>query len=130
MTGALIGFLITAVVTAISLIIISYIPFLGIEVDNFRKALTAGIVFGVLNGLASLICAILKFPLFVILSLGVSLLVVFLINVIIFGLTAVIVTGFRLRNGVLSAVLGAIALSIVNSILFSIFGRLFFAASA
>lgn len=126
----LIGFLITAVITAISLIIISYIPFLGIEVDSPGKALIAGIVFGILNGLASLICAILKFPLFIVLSLGISLLVVFLINVIVFGLTAMIVEGFRLRNGILSAVLGAIALSVINGILFSLFGRLLFAAPA
>ncbi len=51
MASFLIAFLVTALVTAISLIVISKIPFLGVEVDSFGKALTAGVIFGILNGL-------------------------------------------------------------------------------
>ncbi len=39
-------------------------------------------------------------------------------SIIVFGLAAWLVEGFRLRWGIGSAILGAIALSIVNSILF------------
>jgi putative membrane protein len=122
--GFLISFLITAFITGISLIIISKIPFLGVEVDSFNKAVIAGIVFGILNAIAGLICAILGFPLIVVLTLGLSLLVIFIINIVVFGVTAALVQGFRLRYGIWSAVLGAIALSIVNSILFWILGQL------
>jgi putative membrane protein len=116
MVGFLIAFLITAVVTAISLMIISKIPFLGVEVDSAGKALISGIVFGILNGLLGWLggSVILN-----ILTLGILWLIV---NTLIFGLSARIVEGFRLRNGILSAILGAIALSIVNGFLFWILG--------
>lgn len=116
MGGFLIAFLITAVVTAISLMIISKIPFLGVEVDSAGKALISGVVFGILNGLLGWLggSVILN-----VLTLGILWLIV---NTLIFGLSARIVEGFRLRNGILSAVLGAIALSIVNGFLFWILG--------
>ena len=114
MTGLILGFLITALVTAISLIIISKIPFLGIELDNFGKALLAGIVFGLLNALLGWMggSKILN-----ILTLGLLWLVV---NTIIFGLSAWLIEGFRLRYKLLSAILGAIALTFVNSVLFNL----------
>jgi putative membrane protein len=116
MASFLIAFLVTALVTAISLIVISKIPFLGVEVDSFGKALTAGVIFGILNGLLGWMggSRILNF-----LTLGFLWLIV---NTVIFGLSAWLVQGFRLRNGILSAILGAIALSIVNGILFYILG--------
>ena len=107
----MVGFLITAIVTAISLIIISQLP-LGIEVDNIGKAVTAGVVFGILNGFVKPILFWLTIPLTVI-SLGIFALI---LNAIIFGLTAWLVTGFRLRWGFWSALLGTVALSFMNSI--------------
>jgi putative membrane protein len=38
-------------------------------------------------------------------------------SILVFGLSALLVQGFRLRYGIISAIVGAIALSIVNSIL-------------
>lgn len=116
MTSLIIAFLITALITAISLIIISKIPFLGVEVDSFGKAILAAIVFGILNGLLGWLggSKILN-----LLTLGILWLVV---NTIIFGLSAWLVEGFRLRNGILSAILGAIALTFINSILIKILG--------
>lgn len=113
----LIAFLIGVLVTAISLVIISKIPFLGVEVDSFGKAITAGAILGVLNWLLGWLggSRILNF-----LTLGILWLVV---NTLIFGLSAKLVHGFRLRNGVLSAIFGAIFLTIVNGILFSILGN-------
>ncbi len=114
----LITLLITALVTAVSLLIISKIPFLGVEVDSVGKALTSGVVFGVLNVLGNFLVSILRTPVVAILTLGISFLVSLIIFFIVFGLTAKLVTGFRLRYGLMSAFLGAIALSIVNSIIF------------
>jgi putative membrane protein len=118
--GGILSFLIVAIVTAISLLIISYIPFLGVEVDSPGKALLSGVIFGLLNAFLRPILAFLGAPL-TFLTLG---LFAVIINAIIFGLTAKLVEGFRLRNGVLSAILGAIVLGIINSILFQILGSL------
>jgi len=112
----LLSFLITAFITGISLVLISKIPVLGVEIDSFNKAVISGIVFGFLNAILGPILFFLSFP-FIIITFGLFL---FILNAIIFGLTARIVTGFRLRNGIWSAILGAIALSIVNSILFTL----------
>jgi len=115
----LIPFIIGVIITAISLLIISKIPFLGIEVDGVGKALLAGVVFGVLSWLLGWMAGskILN-----VLTLGLLWLVV---NTIIFGLSAWLIEGFRLRNGIISAILGAIALTFVNSILFKILGMVF-----
>jgi putative membrane protein len=115
----LIPFIIGVIITALSLLIISKIPFLGIEVDGVGKALLSGVVFGVLSWLLGWMAGskILN-----VLTLGLLWLVV---NTIIFGLSAWIVEGFRLRNGILSAILGAIALTFVNSFLFKILSLVF-----
>lgn len=114
----LITLLITAAVTAVSLLLLSKLSFLGIEVDNVGKALTAGVVFGVLSVLGNLVVDFLRLPVVAILTLGISFLISLVIFFIVFGLTAKLVTGFRLRYGLMSAFLGAIALSIVNNIIF------------
>jgi putative membrane protein len=111
--GGILSFLILAVVTAVSLLIISYIPFLGVEVDSPGKALVSGLVFGVLNAFLRPILAFLGAPITFI-TFG---LFAIIINAIIFGLTAKLIEGFRLRNGILSAILGAIVLGIVNGLL-------------
>ncbi|MEK0196010.1 phage holin family protein, partial [Microcoleus anatoxicus] len=46
------------------------------------------------------------------------------INAAIFGLAAWLVDGFRLRWGIWSALLGAIALGFINSILYQVLGPL------
>ncbi len=114
----MVGFLISIVVIAISLLIISKLP-LGVEIDNPVIALISGAVIGAINGLVRLFPAWFK-SFGSIVSLG---LIPLLSGVIIFGLTALLVEGFRLRWGIWSAILGAIALSIVNSILFYVLGQ-------
>ncbi|MBD3881292.1 phage holin family protein [Phormidium tenue FACHB-886] len=118
--GDLILFIVAAIVTAISLIIISKIPFLGVEIDSVSKALISGLIFGLLTAFVKPILSFLAAPI-TFLTFG---LFAFVINVIIFGLAAKLVEGFRLRNGFVSAILGAIALSIINSILFQILGSI------
>lgn len=76
----MIAFLVTAAVTAISLLIISKLP-LGIEVDSPWKAIVAGIVIGLLNAVVRPILFWLTIPLTIV-SLGLFL---FVLNAIIFG---------------------------------------------
>ncbi len=46
------------------------------------------------------------------------------INAAIFGLAAWLVEGFRLRWGIWSALLGALALGFINSLLYQVLGTL------
>lgn len=111
----MLGFLISIVVLAISLLIISKLP-LGVDVDNPVIALIAGGIIGAFNGVWSLFPGWFTTTTTVI-SLG---LIPLIGSIVVFGLTAWLVQGFRLRWGIGSAILGAIALSIINSILITI----------
>ncbi|MBD2629365.1 phage holin family protein [Trichormus variabilis] len=108
----MVGLIITWLVTAISFLIISRLP-IGVEIDNFGKALITAAVFGILNALLLPILTFFTLP-FIILTLG---LFFFVLNSIIFGLSAALVPGFSLRYGFWSALLGSLALAIINSIL-------------
>ena len=111
----MIAFLIFVVVTAISLLIISKLP-IGIEIDNPVNALLGGAIIGLFNGVWGLFPQWFR-TLNTVVSLG---LIPLIGSIIIFGLAAWLVEGFRLRWGIVSAIIGAIALSIINSILFFI----------
>jgi len=109
----MVGLVITWIVTTISFIILTKLP-TGIEADDFGKAGLAAFVFGLLNGLTSWL---LNSTILNVLSLG----LVFLIgNTILFGLAALLVKGFRLKWGIMSALIGAFGVTIINSILFKI----------
>ncbi len=112
----LLGILVTILVVAIGFLIVSKLPGLGVEVDSFGIAIVAAIVFGVLNGLLGWLVDFLKWTILLVP-------LAWLMNVIIFSLTAWLVEGFRLRNGIISAILGALALSIINQVMFSLLGR-------
>ncbi|NJK39144.1 MAG: phage holin family protein [Oscillatoriales cyanobacterium RM2_1_1] len=112
----MVPFLISIVVTAISLLIISKIPPIGVEVDNPVKALMGGAIIGAFSGLWSLFPNFFK-TFTAVISLG---LIPLLGSIIVFGISAYAVEGFRLRYGIWSAILGAIALALVNSIVFFI----------
>jgi putative membrane protein len=111
-------FLITVVVTAISLLIISKLP-TGVEVDNPFIALIAGGIIGAINSFWGLFPGWLR-AVPAILSLG---LIPLIGSIIVFGLTALLIEGFRLRWGIMSAIIGAVALAIVNSILFFVLNQ-------
>lgn len=108
----MVALLITIVVTAISLLIISKLP-LGIEIDHPLPALIGGAIIGAFSGFWHLFPSWLRTG-SALLSLGIIPLIG---SIIVFGLAAWLVEGFRLRWGLWSAVLGAIALGLVNSIL-------------
>lgn len=116
----LLWILIAWIVTAVSLFIISKLP-LGIEIVSFKVALISAAVFGVLNALIGPILRFFAFPLTFI-TFGLFAIVV---NAIIFGLAAWLVSGFRLRWGFWSALIGAVLLGIINSLLFQLLGRIF-----
>ncbi len=107
------GFIIAWIVTTITFIILTKLP-TGIESDSLGRAAIAALVFGLLNSLTGWFIN----SWFVnILSLG----LVFLIgNTILFGLAALLVKGFRLRWGIMSAIIGALGVSVINGILFKI----------
>lgn len=121
----IISLIITLLVMAVSFVIISYIP-IGVEIDSFPKALISAAVFGVLNAILKPILDTLTLPLSF-LTFGLFALVV---NAIIFGLAAWLVEGFRLRWGFWSALLGALALSLVNSVLFNVLAKVGVAAAS
>ncbi len=104
--------LITWFVTALSFLIISKLP-IGVEIDSFNKALISAAVVGILNALLLPILTFFSFPL-IILTIG---LFFFVLNSIIFGIAAYLVNGFRLRYGFWSALIGSVALAVINSAL-------------
>ena len=108
----MIHIIVTLLVTAVSLVIISKLP-TGVEIDSFGKAIISAIVFGILNALLRPILAFLAFPI-TFLTFGLFALI---INAVIFGLAAALVTGFRLRWGFWSALIGSFALSVIMSII-------------
>ncbi len=109
------GILIAWLVTAVSLYLISMLP-LGVEISSFKKALVSAAVFGIINALLGPVFRLITWP-FTFITFG---LFAFVVNAVIFGLAAWLVHGFRLRYGFWSALLGAIALSFINSFLFSL----------
>jgi len=100
-------------VTTLTFIILTQLP-TGIEADDFSKAALAALVFGLLNGISGWL---LNNTLLNVLTLGLLFLVG---NTVLFGLSALIVKGFRLRWGIMSAIIGALGVTIINSILFKI----------
>jgi putative membrane protein len=103
------------IVTTVSLLIISRLP-LGIEIDHFSTAIVAALVIGILNALLRPVLVFFTLPLSII-TFGLFLLV---INAIIFGLAAWLIRGFRLSGGFLSALIGSVILSILNTIIFAV----------
>lgn len=115
----LIGFIINVIVLAIALLIISKIPPLGVEIDSPVKALMAGAIIGLFNGIGY---ALPLTGTLAVLSLGIIPLIV---STIIFAIAAKLIEGFRLVYGIWSALFGAVSLAIVSSILNKILSVVF-----
>ncbi len=111
--------ILTWIVSAISLIIITRLD-VGVSVRSFDRALVAALVIGLVNAVLGPILGLLALPL-TILSVGLFALV---INALLFWLAAAIVSGFYLRNGFWSALIGSLLLSLSNAIIFWILGLL------
>jgi putative membrane protein len=105
-------------IRAVILLLVSKLP-LGVEMASFPVALLSAVVIGLLGTLLMLPLKLILGPFWAITSLGglispVSFLFEWLIAIILFGLAAWLIQGFRLRNGLLSAVLGALAYSLLS----------------
>ncbi|MFN9546180.1 MAG: phage holin family protein [Cyanobacteriota bacterium] len=105
---------------ALILLLVAKLP-LGVEMANFQVALLSALVIGLLGTLLLYPLKLILGPLWLIFSLGglispVSFLFEWLIAIVLFGLAAWLIQGFRLRNGLLSAVLGALAYSLLSYI--------------
>ena len=114
----IVDLLIAWLVTASSLLIITQLP-VGVEVDSTPKAYISAAVFGivaaVVRPILGLVFAIPNFLTFNLLS-GVS---TFIITAITFGIAASLVKGFRLKAGIWTAVIGALALSLVSNLIYN-----------
>lgn len=115
-----IALLIVWIVNAISLFLIAQLrPITGVEIDNFQKALWSAIMFGLLNVLIRPVLERLAVPLDEVFS---TFIVGIILNMSIFGLAAWLVSGFRLQWGILSALIGSLALTVINSVIYQIIG--------
>jgi putative membrane protein len=113
-------------IRALILLLISYLP-LGVEMESFQVALLSAVVIGLLGTLLVLpLKALFALP-WALTSLGgliqpVSVLYNWIITILLFALAAWLIQGFRLKNGILSAILGALAYSILSTIVLRLLG--------
>jgi putative membrane protein len=113
-------------VRAVVLLIVAALP-LGVEVDGFITALVSAAVIGLLGTLLVVpLKAVLALP-WAITSLGglispISWLYNWLITVLLFALAAWLIQGFRLRNGLASAVMGAVVYAFLSSLILGALG--------
>lgn len=113
-------------IRALILLLVSRLP-LGVEMASFPIALISAVVIGLLGTLLVWPMKFLLAPIWAITSLGglitpVSFLFNWLITIILFGLAAWLIQGFRLRNGLTSAVLGALVYSVLSTIVLQLLG--------
>jgi putative membrane protein len=96
-------------------------------VENFGIGLLAAVVIGLLGSLLIYpLKALFALP-WLITSLGglvtpISWIFNWLITVILFGLAAWLIPGFRLRNGLVSAILGAVVYAILSTLVLRVLG--------
>lgn len=113
----MLGFFLTTLVTALSLLIVDLIvP--GVDIASFPAALLAGVAIGFVNAFIRPILSILSLPI-TILTLGLFALVV---NGICFWLASILVPGF-VAKGLVAIILGPIVLSLVSTLLNKYFGE-------
>ena len=113
-------------IRALILLVVAWLP-LGVELESFGVALVSAVVIGLLGTLLVWPLKIVLGPIWAVTSLGglispVSFLFNWLITFILFGIAAWLVQGFRLRNGLMSAVLGALVYSVLSTLILSRLG--------
>jgi len=106
-------------VRALILLLITRLP-IGVEMVSFPIALVSALVISLAGTLLVWPLRLILAPLRMVTTLGglipVGFLFEWLISIILFGLTAWLIQGFRLRNGLISAALGALAYSVFSFI--------------
>lgn len=117
MSGTFWGTLLTALATALSLLIVDLvIP--GVNIANFPSALIAALVIGLLNSSVKPMTTTLSLPLNYATLGGFSLIV----NGLLFWLASVIVPGFSV-HGFLAFILAPVVLSLVNTFISKYFAE-------
>ena len=107
-------------IRALILLLVARLP-VGVELASFSSALLSAIVIALLGTLLVVPLKLLLGPIWFVSSLGglistVSFLFNWLITIILFSLAAWLIKGFRLHNGLISAILGALAYSVLSSV--------------
>jgi putative membrane protein len=106
-------------IRAIILLLITRLP-IGVEMVSFPIALVSALVISLAGTLLVWPLRLILAPLRMITTLGglipVGFLFEWLISILLFGFTAWLIQGFRLRNGLFSAALGALAYSVFSFI--------------
>jgi len=111
-------------VRAVILLLVSFLP-LGVEMESFWIALLAAVVIGLLGTLLIWPLKFILAPLWAITSLGglitpISFVYDWVITIFLFGLAAWLIKGFRLKNGLISAVLGALVYSVLSKVVLNL----------
>ena len=106
-------------VRAVILLLITRLP-IGVEMVSFPIALVSALVISLAGTLLVWPLRLILAPLKMVTTLGglipVGFLFEWLISILLFGFTAWLIQGFRLRNGLFSAALGALAYSVFSFI--------------
>ena len=104
-------------VRAAILLLITRMP-LGVEMANFPIALVSALVISLAGTLLVWPLRMILAPLKLVATVGglipVGFLFEWLISIILFGFTAWLIQGFRLRDGLISAALGSLAYSVIS----------------
>ncbi|MEX0588530.1 MAG: phage holin family protein [Cyanobium sp.] len=113
-------------IRALVLLVVAWLP-LGVEVSSFPIGLLAAVVIGLLGTVLIWPLKLVLGPIWAVTSLGglispVSLLFNWVITVILFGLAAWLIKGFRLKNGLVSAILGAVVYTVLSAIILRLLG--------
>ena len=121
-----IGWLLQWPVRALVLLLVGAMP-LGVELSSFSTALGSAALIGLLGTLLIVPFKLLLALPWAVASLGgllapVSWLFNWLITVILFSLAAGLIDGFRLKNGLSSAVLGAVAYGVLSTVFIRLLG--------
>jgi putative membrane protein len=108
------------------LLIVAALP-LGVEMTSFGTALLSAVVIGLLGTLLVWPLKLLLALPWAVTSLGglitpVTFLFNWLITIILFALAAWLIQGFRLRAGAVSAIFGALAYSILSTLILGLLG--------
>jgi putative membrane protein len=112
-------------VRAVILLLITRLPS-GVEMVSFRIALVSALVISLAGTLLAPLLGAILTPFKMITTLGgllpVGFLFEWLISILLFGFTAWLIQGFRLRNGLVSAALGSLVYSFASFFLLRVLG--------
>ena len=113
-------------VRAVVLLVVGALP-LGVEMAGFGTALGAAALIGLLGTLLTVPLKLVFAPVWAVTSLGglitpISFLFNWLIAIILFALAARLMDGFRLKNGLFSAVVGAVVYSVISTVVIRVLG--------